>query len=51
MFKPLYEIFICYGQEEYFDCRENLEGDDGKTETVDLNFPNMMEKKARGILR
>ena len=21
-FKPLYEIFICYGHEEFFDCKE-----------------------------
>ena len=50
-FKPLYEVFICYGQEEFFDCREAVEGEDGKKEVVDLNFPNMVEKKHREIQR
>ena len=46
VFKPLYEIFICYGQEEFFDTREVKEVD-GKAEVQDFNFPNMVEKKIR----
>ena len=45
-FKPLYEVFICYGQEEYFDTREVKEVD-GKTKVDDFNFGNMVEKKIR----
>ena len=47
-FKPLYEIFICYGQEEFFDCKDTMEAeDDGKPVVVDLNFPSMVDKKMR----
>ena len=49
MFKPLYEIFICYGQEEFFDTREVKEVD-GKEHVEDFNFPNMVEKKIRKTL-
>lgn len=51
MFKPLYEVFICYGQEEFFDCKDEVEAEDGKKEKVDLNFPLMVEKKHRELHR
>ena len=51
VFKPLYEVFICYGQEEFFDCKDEVEAEDGKKEKVDLNFPLMVEKKHRELHR
>jgi len=44
--RPLYEIFICYGQEEFFDCKEEVE-EDGKPKIEDMNFPSMVESKLR----
>ena len=38
-FKPLYEIFICYGHEEFIDCKESEEDD--------LNFASIIDKLNR----
>ena len=51
VYKPLYEVFICYGQEEFFDCKEEVQADDGQTKKVELNFPLMVEKKHRELHR
>ena len=43
-FIPLYEMFICYGHEEYFDCVDPMT-------RKELNFVAMMEAKMRRMNR
>ena len=40
-YKPLYEMFLCYGMEEFFECR------DDKNFSVPLNFSDMLEQRAQ----
>ena len=35
-YRPLFEMFLCYGQEEFFDCRDS-------NYNVPLNFADMLE--------
>ena len=40
-YKPLYEMFLCYGMEEFFECR------DDRNFSVPLNFSDMLEQRAQ----
>ncbi len=41
-YKPLLEMFLCYGQEEFFECR-----DEQLHPGNPLNFADMLEQKTR----
>lgn len=36
VFKPLYEMFLCYGHEEFFDCKD-------PADMIEMNFVSMLE--------
>ena len=43
-YKPLFEMFLCYGQEEFFDCRGDSSLPGAATA---LNFADMLEQRHR----
>lgn len=38
-------MFLCYGQEEFFDCRDDA------AETTPLNYADMLEQRQRRLSR
>ena len=48
MFKPLYDVYICYGHEEFFECKG---ADENEQKQEELNFQSMMESKWRMLNR
>ena len=41
-YKPLFEMFLCYGHEEFFDCRDEV-----TQPGMPLNFSDMLEQRQR----
>ena len=44
-YRPLFEMFLCYGQEEFFECKD----EQGNPNQAYLNFADMLEQRSRRI--
>ena len=42
-YRPILEMFLCYGQEDFFECRNNNE--------TSLNFTDLLEQRQRKTSR